>query len=347
MICQRNCDEEVNMFAHNSKSSFLSSDEICNKFIYEYGSLDQIQAGDIKMVYPDISCCKSYTSKHNISVYVGRKCGTTGSDQDCTASTILTRSQSGPIDWNVCIFCNNKTYTTVKTLKKIESIERISRILDAPNHYSDSNMTHKTSQEHFKERAKSKEPTDDQLLRSIAKIIRNDIAKVECSTEHDPTPADASLSHSFHYMPNSLIQLLNWVTNDKAFNAGDNTPIMQTDGLRKYYEQIECIVAISRNMFTPFHLGLAIQVYRGLIKPIQKLPNSNGLCSSYTELRRFQTSVANHELEHINLDRYIPSVIRPIIQGGHLNQEGSDNIDINAERVDGKNTFHSLARAVF
>ena len=73
----------------------------------------------------------------------------------------------------------------------------------------------------------------------------------------------------------------------------------------------------------------------------------NGLCSSYTELRRFQTSVGNHELEHINGDRYIPSGIRPITQGGHLIQEGSDNIDINAETVDGKNIFHSLARAVF
>jgi hypothetical protein len=71
------------------------------------------------------------------------------------------------------------------------------------------------------------------------------------------------------------------------------------------------------------------------------------LCSSYTELRRFQTSVANHELEHINGDRYIPSGIRLIAQGGHLIQEGSDNIDINAETVDGKNNFHSLARAVF
>jgi hypothetical protein len=35
------------------------------------------------------------------------------------------------------------------------------------------------------------------------------------------------------------------------------------------------------------------------------------------------------------------------MKGGHLIQEGSYNIDINAETVDGKNTFHSLARAVF
>ena len=43
----------------------------------------------------------------------------------------------------------------LKTLKKIESNERISRIMDASNHYSDSNMTRKIIEEHFKERSKS------------------------------------------------------------------------------------------------------------------------------------------------------------------------------------------------
>jgi hypothetical protein len=76
--------------------------------------------------------------------------------------------------------------------------------------------------EHYKERTKFNELTDDQLLHSITKFIRNDIVIVKFSTEHDRTPAVASHSHSFHYMPNSLIQLLNWVTNDKTFNTGDN-----------------------------------------------------------------------------------------------------------------------------
>ena len=76
-----NLSEEVNIFTHNSKSSFLSSDEICNKFIDECGSLDQIEAGDIQMAYHR-SCSKSYTSKHNIAVCVSRKCGTTGLDQE-------------------------------------------------------------------------------------------------------------------------------------------------------------------------------------------------------------------------------------------------------------------------
>jgi hypothetical protein len=51
----------------------------------------------------------------------------------------------------------------------------------------------------------------------------------------------------------------------------------------------------------------------------------------------YSNPLANHEIEHINGDRYIPSGIRPITQGGHLIQEGSDTIDINTETVDGKN----------
>jgi hypothetical protein len=44
---------------------------------------------------------------------------------------------------------------------------------------------------------------------------------------------------------------------------------------------------------------------------------------------------------------YVPDGIIPMHQGGGLIQEGADNIDINTETVDGKNTFHSMARAVF
>jgi len=206
-------------------------------------------------------------------------------------------------------FCNYKTYRMVKTLKKIEPGERISRIVDASNNYSDSNMTHKINQEHFRERKKSREPTVDQVLHSFATIIRNDIAKVEVFTEHEPTLADASLSHSFHSILKSLIKLPNWVTNDKAFNAGGNLPEVQTGGLRKCLELTECIVTILLCLRL-FFLTSPYKYIASLTKKIQKLLNSNGMCASYTELRRFLTSVANHEIEHIHGDRYIPSWIR-------------------------------------
>ncbi|CAC5420133.1 unnamed protein product [Mytilus coruscus] len=98
----------------------------------------------------------------------------------------------------------------------------------------------------------------------------------------------------------------------------------------------------------PFHLGLAIQVYHKFgSKRLIEILNAHGFCVTYTELRRYLTSVANHEISRISGDRYIPGGIRSISEGGRLIQEGSDNIDINAETLDGKNTFYSLARAVF
>jgi hypothetical protein len=44
---------------------------------------------------------------------------------------------------------------------------------------------------------------------------------------------------------------------------------------------------------------------------------------------------------------YVPDGIVPVCQCGCLIQEGADNIDINTEIIDGKDTFHAMARAVF
>jgi hypothetical protein len=75
--------------------------------------------------------------------------------------------------------------------------------------------------------------------------------------------------------------------------------------------------------------------------------NSHGFCASYSEVRRFITSVALKEEESIKEGVYVPDGIVPVCQGGCLIQEGADNIDINTEIIDGKDTFHYMARAVF
>ena len=75
--------------------------------------------------------------------------------------------------------------------------------------------------------------------------------------------------------------------------------------------------------------------------------NSHGFCVSYTEVRRFLTSIANNEIEKIKNNSYIPNGITLINSGGYLVQEGADNIDLNTETIDGKDTFHSMAKVVF
>jgi hypothetical protein len=43
----------------------------------------------------------------------------------------------------------------------------------------------------------------------------------------------------------------------------------------------------------------------------------------------------------------VSSVMDPKTLGGDFIKEGADNIDLNTETIDGKNTMHSMARAVF
>jgi hypothetical protein len=64
-------------------------------------------------------------------------------------------------------------------------------------------------------------------------------------------------------------------------------------------------------------------------------------------VRRFLTSVALKEEDRIKEGVYVPDGIVPVCQGGCLIQEGADNIYINTETIDGKDTFHFMARAVF
>lgn len=74
---------------------------------------------------------------------------------------------------------------------------------------------------------------------------------------------------------------------------------------------------------------------------------SHGFCASYAEIRRYLTTIAHHEIEKITGGVYVLDGVIPIQEGGGLIQEGADSIDINTKTIDGKDTFHSMARAVF
>lgn len=74
---------------------------------------------------------------------------------------------------------------------------------------------------------------------------------------------------------------------------------------------------------------------------------SHGFCASYAEIRRYLTNIVHHEIEKITGGVYVPDGVIPIQEGGGLIQEGADSIDINTKTIDGKDTFHSMARAVF
>ena len=73
---------------------------------------------------------------------------------------------------------------------------------------------------------------------------------------------------------------------DSAFgSANDNIPV-PIGKLRKCLSLAKCIVSVSKNIFTSFHLGVALQVHHiyGYENLIEML-HSHGLCASYHEVR--------------------------------------------------------------
>jgi hypothetical protein len=107
------------------------------------------------------------------------------------------------------------------------------------------------------------------------------------------------------------------------------------------------IISLHKNNFTPFNLGLALQLYHGYgSKHLIETLHAFGICASYTEVRQFLTSAANHEIANTEVS-CIPYGISPKTLDSDFIQEGADNIDLNTETIDGKTTMHSMARAVF
>ena len=74
---------------------------------------------------------------------------------------------------------------------------------------------------------------------------------------------------------------------------------------------------------------------------------SHGICASYDKGRHYITGIVQHEISKIQDDMHVPDGITPSSEGDCLIREGADNIDLNTETIDGKNTFHSMARVVF
>ena len=64
-------------------------------------------------------------------------------------------------------------------------------------------------------------------------------------------------------------------------------------------------------------------------------------------MRKFLTAAGKHEMSSIEDGINVPAGILPVSDGGYLIHEGDDNVDINAETIDGKYTFHSMGRMNF
>ncbi|KAK3097137.1 hypothetical protein FSP39_006702 [Pinctada imbricata] len=189
--------------------------------------------------------------------------------------------------------------------------------------------------------------TDDQILHRAAAILRKDINEMKIDLKTYPDSSEVSIENSLQRIPSNLNQFILWLIDDNCHRKSQTA----TNGskMRQSLAISECLVSLSRDTFTPFHLALALHVHHEYgSKNTVELLHSHGFCASYTEVRRFLTSVADCEISrHCSNDTSLSAGLVPVSMGGLLIQEGADNVDINSETIDGKDTFHSMARVIF
>jgi hypothetical protein len=159
---------------------------------------------------------------------------------------------------------------------------------------------------------------------------------------------DISLSHSLNVMPPVLKTFLCWLLDDVAYDTVNKDHTIPPEKLRKCMALAETTVSINKNSFTPFSLGLALQMHHVYgSKNLVETLHSHGFYASYNELRRYLTNLADHEINKIENGTYIPHGICSLPGEVTLIQKGADNADINTETIDGKDQDTSRASAFF
>lgn len=179
-------------------------------------------------------------------------------------------------------------------------------------------------------------------------ILRREMARITPPTDY-PSSSDVGLKAAEAFVPALLARCILWLLDEKSFEHRGESNYMPSPTIwRRVLSICECLIYCSHRHITPLHLGLAVQLHHqhGKRSIIDQL-SSHGFTISYDELRRFMTAVGQNEMEKNKAGVYIPHGLIHTQAGGSLIQEGADNVDINCETVDGKGTFHAMARVVF
>lgn len=186
---------------------------------------------------------------------------------------------------------------------------------------------------------------DRHILYKAAQILR---AKMEYKLpENYPPPSELSAESSESLLPTSLVKFIMWLIDPASFAvAEDDGQYRATkETQRKCLSIVECIMFCTGKVWMPQHLGLAVRLHKEYgSKLLIQILNAYGFSISYDELRKWLTSVSEQVIQDIHDGVYVPEEIE---RGGGIIHEGDDNIDINTETIDGKNTHHSMGRVIF
>ena len=180
------------------------------------------------------------------------------------------------------------------------------------------------------------------ILYNAVIILRAEISQIEPSDRYT-TPREVSLQRSAAFVPQMLQTFILWLVNTETYDSMSTDCLTAEAIRRRCFSIAECIVFNCSKVITPLQVGLAAQLHNTFeSRHLTDTLHLHGFCMSYDDLRRLMTSSAEVEIETLQQGVYVPNGTVSITEGGNLIHEGDDNIDINVETVNEKNTFHSM-----
>ena len=157
IICQCKSLEKLYVFADRVKETFINAaevrqDEVYIRLIEEVSLITHVVSESFVVKYHR-SCCKSYTSKQNITCFAQRKTTKEVPDSKSSSTVVCSNGITTRSDWTYCIFCKKKSYKKYHKLHKIASQDRMKKILDAARRNSDYEIESKVLHEQFYDKA--------------------------------------------------------------------------------------------------------------------------------------------------------------------------------------------------
>jgi hypothetical protein len=98
----------------------MPTENMCRRLIEEGSSITHVVSESFVVKYHK-SCCKSYTSKQNITCFAQKKTIKEVPDSKSSSTFVCSNGITTRSDWSYCIFCKKKSYIKDHKLLKIES----------------------------------------------------------------------------------------------------------------------------------------------------------------------------------------------------------------------------------
>lgn len=96
---------------------------------------------------------------------------------------------------------------------------------------------------------RSTDLSDDYILHSAARILKQDIEKITIVTDEYPSAGEASLTASMDRIPLFLSKFICWLLDSKSFNGATELADVPFDKLRKIMAIVECSFSVSMDFY--------------------------------------------------------------------------------------------------